>query len=139
MPPHFIVKGKRRPHWFEEKFLPFTASRRSPTAPVILILDNLSGHVHPATLYTWDAPTSTGVHSPRPSLRNTPSSGLAPERAGCASATKKRMRRNSQGREEALVLNSDKKVAAGAAAAAQKATAASQAAWHSGEEALTLS
>lgn len=36
--------------WFEEKFLPFTAARRSPTTPVVLILDNFSGHVHPATL-----------------------------------------------------------------------------------------
>mmetsp|Transcript_18423 Transcript_18423/g.51632 ORF Transcript_18423/g.51632 Transcript_18423/m.51632 type:complete len:191 (-) Transcript_18423:38-610(-) len=69
MPPHFIIKGKRRPHWFEENFLPITGSRRSATTPVILILDNFNGHVHPATLqnakdnnvvmvglYTWDAP-----------------------------------------------------------------------------------
>jgi hypothetical protein len=86
MPPHFVVKGKKRPKWwgstefkariestefaeaslsvqangwmdthifltwFEEKFLPFTASRRSAATPVILILDNFSGHVHPSTL-----------------------------------------------------------------------------------------
>lgn len=36
--------------WFEEYFLPFTANRRSPEAPVVLILDNFSGHVHPSTL-----------------------------------------------------------------------------------------
>lgn len=88
MPPHFIVRGKKRPvwwgspdfrahigstefasatlsvqdngwmdsdiflAWFEEKFLPFTASRRSKETPVVLILDNFSGHVHPATLET---------------------------------------------------------------------------------------
>lgn len=86
MPPHFIVKGQRRPKWwggkefcidfigtefeqatlsvqkngwmdseiflawFTEKFLPFTSDRRSAKTPVILILDNFSGHVHPATL-----------------------------------------------------------------------------------------
>jgi hypothetical protein len=86
MPPHFIIKGQRRPQWwgsreycieladtefanatlsvqengwmdsmifltwFQEYFLPFTANRRSKTSPVILILDNFSGHVHPATL-----------------------------------------------------------------------------------------
>ena len=86
MPPHFIVKGKKRPKWwgsiefqsllsatefaeaslsvqdngwmdseifltwFVEKFLPFTAARRSATAPVILILDNFYGHVHPDVL-----------------------------------------------------------------------------------------
>jgi len=100
MPPHFIVKGKRRPHWFEEKFLPFTASRRSPTAPVILILDNLSGHVHPATLqnakdnnvvmvglYTWDAPGHRPVlESIHQGLSSPLSSGPAPGRAGCPSA-----------------------------------------------------
>ena len=36
--------------WFQEKFLPYTASRRSASTPMILILDNFSGHVHPATL-----------------------------------------------------------------------------------------
>lgn len=86
MPPHFIVKGKKRPRWwgspeyqamlastvfaeaslsvqdngwmdtvifltwFQEKFLPFTADRRSAVTPVILVLDNFSGHVHPEVL-----------------------------------------------------------------------------------------
>eukprot|EP00873_Tetraselmis_striata_P041716 jgi/Tetstr1/461980/TSEL_007053.t1 len=86
MPPHFIIKGKRRPKWwgsqkycvdllgteftyatlavqangwmdseiflawFTEYFLPFTADRRSEKTPVILVLDNFSRHVHPATL-----------------------------------------------------------------------------------------
>eukprot|EP00873_Tetraselmis_striata_P006199 jgi/Tetstr1/426463/TSEL_016764.t1 len=36
--------------WFTEYFLPFTADRRSEKTPVILVLDNFSGHVHPATL-----------------------------------------------------------------------------------------
>ena len=36
--------------WFEEYFLPFIADRRSVEAPVILIYDNFSGHVHPTTL-----------------------------------------------------------------------------------------
>ncbi len=86
MPPHFIVKGKKRPKWwgnpqfkallqstefagatlsvqengwmdseifltwFEEYFLPFTAGRRTNKTPIILLLDNFSGHVHPSTL-----------------------------------------------------------------------------------------
>ena len=88
MPPHFIVKGKKRPKWwgsdefqaslagtefagaslsvqengwmdseifltwFQEKFLPFTAARRSASTPVVLILDNFSGHVHPEVVET---------------------------------------------------------------------------------------
>jgi hypothetical protein len=36
--------------WFQEYVLPFTADRRSEASPVILILDNFSGHVHPTTL-----------------------------------------------------------------------------------------
>lgn len=36
--------------WFEERFLPYTASRRSPESPVVLILDNVVGHVHPSIL-----------------------------------------------------------------------------------------
>ena len=38
--------------WFEECFLPFTASRRTAMTPMVLVLDNFNGHVHPATLRT---------------------------------------------------------------------------------------
>eukprot|EP00873_Tetraselmis_striata_P015476 jgi/Tetstr1/435740/TSEL_024638.t1 len=36
--------------WFTEHFLPFTADLRSEKTPVVLVLDNFSGHVHPTTL-----------------------------------------------------------------------------------------
>eukprot|EP00951_Prasinocladus_malaysianus_P036509 scaffold385137_cov38-Prasinocladus_malaysianus.AAC.1 len=36
--------------WFESQFLMYTADRRSESTPMLLVLDNFSGHVHPDVL-----------------------------------------------------------------------------------------